>query len=55
MLCMWEVSRIIRLGRGYIINTCVGTYFPPVGNYGRPGFTQILEAVSSKWEDNKVS
>jgi len=30
-----------------------GTYFPPVGNYGRPGFTQILEAVSSKWEDNK--
>lgn len=28
-----------------------GTYFPPSGNYGRPGFKQVLQALSSQWED----
>lgn len=30
-----------------------GTYFPPDGNFGRPGFKQILQALASQWRDNK--
>jgi uncharacterized protein len=29
-----------------------GTYFPPEPRYGRPGFPQILEAVSGAWKTN---
>jgi len=28
-----------------------GTYFPPKGNFGRPGFKQILLALASQWDD----
>ena len=28
-----------------------GTYFPPKGNFGRPGFKQILQALASQWDD----
>jgi len=28
-----------------------GTYFPPQGNFGRPGFKQILQALASQWDD----
>ncbi len=26
-----------------------GTYFPPVGQYGRPGFPQIMEGITNAW------
>jgi len=29
-----------------------GTYFPPSGSFGRPGFTQILQALAGQWEEN---
>jgi len=29
-----------------------GTYFPPTGNFGRPGFTEILKALAGQWEEN---
>lgn len=29
-----------------------GTYFPPQGQFGRPGFTQILTALADQWEDD---
>ena len=32
-----------------------GTYFPPRGAYGRPGFTQVLQALAAQWETEKVS
>jgi len=28
-----------------------GTYFPPNGSFGRPGFKQVLLALSNQWED----
>jgi len=28
-----------------------GTYFPPEGNFGRPGFKQVLKALASQWDD----
>ena len=31
-----------------------GTYFPPDGNFGRPGFKQILTALASQWEENRA-
>ena len=32
-----------------------GTYFPPRGAYGRPGFPQVLQALAAQWETEKVS
>jgi len=32
-----------------------GTYFPKEQRYGRPGFIQVLEAVSKAWQDKKQS
>ena len=32
-----------------------GTYFPPRGAYGRPGFPQVLQALAVQWETEKVS
>eukprot|EP00092_Neocalanus_flemingeri_P015363 GFUD01016620.1.p1 GENE.GFUD01016620.1~~GFUD01016620.1.p1 ORF type:complete len:719 (+),score=222.67 GFUD01016620.1:106-2262(+) len=29
-----------------------GTYFPPEGNFGRPGFKQVLSALASQWEES---
>jgi len=29
-----------------------GTYFPPEGNFGRPGFKQVLLALANQWEDS---
>ena len=28
-----------------------GTYFPPSRRYGRPGFPEVLEAISNAWRD----
>ena len=28
-----------------------GTYFPPEGHYGRPGFKQVLTSLASQWGD----
>jgi len=30
-----------------------GTYFPPEGHYGRPGFTELLQALASSWKENE--
>jgi len=30
-----------------------GTYFPATPNFGRPGFTEVLEKVSEAWHQNK--
>ena len=30
-----------------------GTYFPPDGRYGRPGFAAVLEEISRAWEENR--
>ena len=32
-----------------------GTYFPPRGAYGIPGFPQVLQALAAQWETEKVS
>jgi hypothetical protein len=29
-----------------------GTYFPPDGRYGRPGFGAVLEEISRAWQEN---
>jgi uncharacterized protein YyaL (SSP411 family) len=31
-----------------------GTYFPPTGRSGRPGFLQILEAIASAWKTRRA-
>lgn len=31
-----------------------GTYFPPVGRYGRPGFRELLAALSQAWEHDRA-
>jgi len=31
-----------------------GTYFPPDGRYGRPGFAAVLEEISRAWQDNRA-
>src|SRR5438105_2703822 len=30
-----------------------GTYFPPTSQWGRPGFTQILEEIARVWKDER--
>ena len=30
-----------------------GTYFPPDGRYGRPGFAAVLQDVSRAWQENR--
>jgi uncharacterized protein YyaL (SSP411 family) len=30
-----------------------GTYFPPESRYGRPGFVQVLEAISDYWKEKR--
>ena len=30
-----------------------GTYFPPHGAYGRPGFSDVLKQISSAWKERK--
>ena len=30
-----------------------GTYFPPDGRYGRPGFAAVLEELSRAWQENR--
>ena len=30
-----------------------GTYFPPHGSYGRPGFSDVLRQISSAWKERK--
>lgn len=30
-----------------------GTYFPPDGRYGRPGFRQVLEHIARAWRDDR--
>jgi uncharacterized protein YyaL (SSP411 family) len=32
-----------------------GTYFPPRPRYGRPGFVQVMEAVSKAWHEKRDS
>jgi uncharacterized protein len=32
-----------------------GTYFPPVDNYGRPGFRTLLEKIGELWESDRDS
>jgi uncharacterized protein YyaL (SSP411 family) len=32
-----------------------GTYFPPEGRYGRPGFRQVLAAVDQAWRDRRAA
>ena len=31
-----------------------GTYFPPDGRYGRPGFAAVLEEISRAWQENRA-
>ncbi|MFN0094327.1 MAG: thioredoxin domain-containing protein [Dehalococcoidia bacterium] len=31
-----------------------GTYFPPVGRHGMPGFPQVLEALHTAWVDERA-
>ena len=31
-----------------------GTYFPPEGRHGRPGFLQLLEQISGLWRERKT-
>ncbi len=31
----------------------VGTYFPPTAAHGRPSFPQVLEAMSTAWQDHR--
>jgi hypothetical protein len=30
-----------------------GTYFPPDGRYGRPGFASVLDEISRAWQENR--
>ena len=30
-----------------------GTYFPPDGRYGRPGFAAVLDEISRAWQENR--
>src|SRR5262245_49223778 len=30
-----------------------GTYFPPDGRYGRPGFTHVLRTIAEHWKNNR--
>ena len=30
-----------------------GTYFPPHGSYGRPGFSDVLRQIASAWKERK--
>src|SRR6187551_1337285 len=30
-----------------------GTYFPPRGMYGRPGFAEVLGALAKAWKDDR--
>ena len=30
-----------------------GTYFPPTSRWGRPGFTEVLREVASRWSSNR--
>lgn len=30
-----------------------GTYFPPTGRYGRPGFTDVLNAIEKAWREQR--
>ena len=30
-----------------------GTYFPPDGRYGRPGFASVLAEISRAWQENR--
>ncbi|MGF2075635.1 DUF255 domain-containing protein, partial [Enterococcus casseliflavus] len=32
-----------------------GTYFPPVGRYGRPGFRTLLERIAELWRTERGS
>jgi len=32
-----------------------GTYFPPTGRYGRPGFVQVLEAIHDAWQTKRAA
>jgi len=32
-----------------------GTYFPPKAKYGRPGFTEIIEAIQKAWQTDRSS
>jgi hypothetical protein len=31
-----------------------GTYFPPDGRYGRPGFGAVLDEISRAWQENRA-
>ncbi|MCE9574692.1 MAG: thioredoxin domain-containing protein [Deltaproteobacteria bacterium] len=31
----------------------LGTYFPPTGKYGRPGFSQLLASMSEAWREKR--
>ncbi|MBL8859262.1 MAG: thioredoxin domain-containing protein [Planctomycetes bacterium] len=31
-----------------------GTYFPPRGLYGRPGFAEVLNALTKAWQDDRA-
>ena len=31
-----------------------GTYFPPEGHYGRPGFSELLKAIAGSWRESQV-
>ena len=31
-----------------------GTYFPPDGRYGRPGFAAVLEEITRAWQENRA-
>jgi len=31
-----------------------GTYFPPKSHYGMPGFPDLLNAIASRWNNNRI-
>ena len=31
-----------------------GTYFPPTGRWGRPGFTEIFGEIATRWRDSRA-
>jgi len=33
----------------------VGTYFPPTGRYGRPGFAEVLGGVAQAWRQDRAA
>ncbi|MEO0965838.1 MAG: DUF255 domain-containing protein [Planctomycetota bacterium] len=38
---------------GGLLPFYAGTYFPPTGAYGRPGFAELIEGIGEAWRDRR--